>query len=101
MAGATGLGMAPSTDAITMEFSRWWGYLGQSGVMASDMIDRIEGESTKYDSLQKINQLHRIVKLVERAAEIELEENEVRCKKYNCSTEGSVVKELLVSLCIL
>ena len=85
MAGATGPGFAPSTDAITMEFSRCWGYLGELGMMAKDMIIRMTGENT---SMQQITQLSRIVKLVERAAQMELEENQARCRKCNFFNRG-------------
>ena len=89
MAGVTGSGLAQSTDAITVEFARCWGYLGQLGVMASDMITRMEGGGENIENgMQKITQLRRIVKLVEKTAQIEIDESEARIKKCNFFNRG-------------
>ena len=88
MAGTTGSGLAQSTDAITVEFARCWGYLGQLGVMASDMITRMEGGENIENGIQKITQLRRIVKLVEKTAQIEIDESDARIKKCNFFNRG-------------
>ena len=58
-------------DTIVMKFTRWWGYLGHLGVM--------EGETTeKVDKLKRVQHLSRNVKLVEKAAKIEVKEEKPR-----------------------
>lgn len=92
MAGVTGPGMASSPDAIAMEFSRCWRYLGQLGMIAKDMVAMRARENTEniteLDDIQKLTQLRRIIKLVDKTAQIELEEKEASFKKCNFFNRG-------------
>ena len=87
MASASGLGL--QADGVIMEFTRCWGYLGQVGVMARDMVNLIEGEGTENIDMQnKKAQLSRIIYLVEKAANLEPKEEKLKSKKCNFYNRG-------------
>ena len=86
---ATGMVLQP--DAIVGEFTRCWGYLGQLGSMAKDMVSVMQGPNIikESDVQQKmVQQLTRIVNIVEKTAEIDLEDKKTKSKKCNFYNRG-------------
>ena len=99
MASASGLGL--QADGVIMEFTRCWGYLGQVGVMARDMVNMIDGEGMENIDLQKKVHLSRIITLVEKAANIDPKEEKLKSKKCNFYNHGFCYQETSCNLGIL
>ena len=75
------------TDFIIEEFAKFWGYLGQCGIMAKEMV--LEGEtnsSMEEDIVLKRAQLNRILSVGESIADIEtkgMKLGAMNCNFYN------------------
>jgi hypothetical protein len=84
-----GMGLQP--DEIVGKFTRCWAYLGQFGLMAKDIVSMMEGPNIIKENHVKqkmVQQLSMIGNIVEKAAEIDLEDKKTKSKKCNFYHRG-------------
>ena len=90
MAWVTGAGLGQQSDAIILEFTRCWKYLGDLGIMARDMVTMLDRETphTLNDENVRRAQLEKISILIGKVAKIEMEDKKLEPKKCNFYNRG-------------